>query len=131
MTAKLEDFPAPPPGAVFSLARVQTITRPHTYMIGARHVVFAADHASGMLSAETIRRAEDAGIHCEICNKQRHYLTYDEHVSEDVLLIAIPEHMTDLMLVPGLHAYLLSIKDDAERLGITGFGFPPSSLLGD
>lgn len=120
--AILEALPKPPEGAVFSAVKVESVSLPHPYCITSRHVVFAADHRGGMLTAEAIDAAERAGARCGMpgCN-----LKHDEHEQMLTMFIAVPpQHQRDLNACPGLHAYLLSIKEQAQALGVQGFAFP-------
>jgi len=120
--AILEALPKPPEGAVFSAVKVEPVSLPHPYCIGTRHVVEAADHFSGRLGAEAIESAERKGARCGMpgCN-----LKYAGHEQMLTMFIAVPpQHQRDLNACPGLHAYLLSIKEQAQALGVQGFAFP-------
>lgn len=97
---------------------IDTVPTSHPYVIGPRHVAYAADHWSGMLSADAIRSGEKAiGLRCAARGCR---LTYDQH--ERALLVAVhsPKKLQDL---PELHTYLLSIKDRAAQEGFAGFAF--------
>jgi hypothetical protein len=67
---------------------VDTMPEKHAYCIGAKHVGFAADHFSGMLSEECIREGEKQGkFHCETCESAYRrrdtdtVMDFDEHLS--------------------------------------------------
>lgn len=120
----LSQLPAPPEG--LRLMKVEKLFLPHPYCIGAKHVAHAADHFSGMLGEAAIADGEKQGIICETCKARGEHLSYKDHETSLTLFVEIPpiprlEHLKD---VPGLHEYLLSIKEQAERLGIQGFAFP-------
>jgi hypothetical protein len=119
-------IPQPAEGSPFTLTKVERIAMPHPYCITSKHVEVAADRFSGMLRAEAIRAAEKSGAKCDICRVNRLNLSYDEHESNLTLFIEVPLGK-DLNAVPGLHAYLLSIKEQAIALGIQGFAFPPKA----
>jgi hypothetical protein len=114
----LSDLPALQEDAVFSLQKIEKVSLPHPYCIGTKHVVYASDNYSGRLGEDAIRDAEKHGAHCEMkgCN-----LSYDEHESPLTLFIRVPQNK-DLNTIPGLHAYLLAVKE--ANLGIEGFAFP-------
>jgi len=118
--AAFDALPRPPAGSSFSLVKVETVCLPHPYMIGSRHVGHAADHFGGRLGKEAIADAERKGIYCEWRGCQ---LSYDKHESQMTAFIEVGQNR-DLNAVPGLHAYLLSIKEQATQLGIDGFAFP-------
>jgi len=116
---RISDVPATPIDAPFSLLYVRD-TYPetgHPYVIGLRHVAFAADHRSGRLDGEAI---ESSGAPCESrgCNA-----SLDDHKSSATLFIQV-EQNHDLNAIDGLHAYLLEVKDACVALGIDGFAFP-------
>ena len=123
---KILDAISPPPaGASFSLVKVDTVAQPHPYCITPKHVAAASDHFGGMLGAAAIEYAEQHGARCDICRQQGRFLSYKEHTSDLTLFIGVPVKLQkSLDEVPGLHQYLMSIKEKAESLGITGFAFP-------
>ena len=90
---------------------------PHPYCIGTKHVVHAADHFGGMLTADAIRDAEKRGAKCCICKGK---LSYDEHQSAIVVVVDDARELKD---IPELRDYLLSIKDRTEKDGFAGFAF--------
>ena len=94
---------------------------PHPYCITPKHL----QHGDSMyINAESIERAEKKGARCDICAKSgREILPYAAHKVEVFAFIEVPQNH-DLNVVTGLHAYLLSIKAQAEQIGITGFAFP-------
>ena len=116
MSEVLTQIPKPPDGSVFELDKVVKVTYPHPFMITAKHVARAADQYGGMLGEECLR---GQGCGMRDCN-----LRYEEHKTEVALTIVVPRGSRDLNAIPGLHAYLLSIKEVATGLGIEGFAFP-------
>lgn len=117
----IADFPTPPPDAVFELQKVETVSLPHPYCITPKHVGVAADQFAGILGEAALEAAEKQGARCGMRDC---HLPYSKHESVKTLFIKVPNRPKDLNDVPGLHAYLLSIKEQAEGLGITGFAFP-------
>jgi len=107
-----------------------TIGVPHPYCIGAKHVVHASDHFSGMLGKEAILSAEKKGIKCEVRGCQ---LSYEQH--EQALLVEChaPLKGADDHVTPELHEYLLKCKPLCEEDKYAGFAFldrmKPSGLL--
>lgn len=119
---ELEKIPAPPEGSVFSLQKVENVSIPHPYCIGPKHVSIAADRFSGRLGAEAIETAERAGYGCQVPRCQ---LSHRDHETLKTLFIVLDKAPpSDLNKVPGLGAYLSTIKETAESLGIQGFAFP-------
>ncbi len=123
----LVQIPAPPQDSVFSLSKVDKVSMPHPYCIGAKHVQVAADQFGGMLGEAAIEAAEKQGVYCDICKKLNRkrgtpILKYHEHENNLTLFITVPQNK-DLNAIPGLHEYLLGIKDKAVELGIQGFAF--------
>jgi len=119
-TLDIAAFPAPPEGSTFRLRECKKISAPHPYMIGVGHVVHASDKFNGRLGVEAIESAERKGIHCQWRGCQ---LSYKEHTNDMTLIIEVDQN-SDLNAVPGLHAYLVAIKAQAEALGVKGFAFP-------
>lgn len=122
-------LPKPPEGSTFTLLKVITNTTPHPFMIGPRHVAIAADQFGGMLSDAALDAAYSAGYGCQMPTERGHGpkcgLSHRDHKSELVALIETPFKLkSNVKEVPGLHEYLLSIKETAEKAGIAGFGFP-------
>ena len=68
---------------------VDTLGVPHPYMITPKHVAVASDDFSGMLGEPAIRKAEEKGIHCEICRKSGNILPYHEH--KQALLVEVKD----------------------------------------
>jgi len=121
-----------PAGASFRVAGVEEHVLPHPYCIGSKHVVHASDHFTGTLGEAAIRDGEKKGIVCETCRKNKRrdvkVLSYDEHEKVVGLVVVLANDAPkDLNDVPGLHAWLLTIKDKAAVLGVTGFLFPRES----
>ena len=120
-TLTLDQLPPVPEGAPFRLLKLERVGMPHPYCITPKHVAHASDHFSGMLTADAIRDAEKHGARCDICKKQGKRLSYEEHENPLTLFVAVPQNK-DLNAVPGLHAYLLAVKN--AELGVEGFAFP-------
>jgi hypothetical protein len=125
MPLELKDVPAPPEGSVFRLLKLEKIPMPHPYMVGPAHLKYSD---SMYLDIE---RAEERGARCYICKRLAkcrhqkpcgcHLLTYAEHENPLTLFVGVPQN-GDLNAVPGLHTYLLQVKN--LNLGIEGFAFP-------
>lgn len=107
-----------PTDVEFELVKIESVCLPHPYCITVKHVVHAADHFNGSLSMEAIEDAEKHGVSCGTCHH-----SYSEHTTELTAWIAVPQNR-DLNAVVGLHAYLLSIKEQAAALGVESFAFP-------
>ena len=121
---KLSELPQPPAGSSFGLVEVKTVSMPHPYCITPKHVAYASDHYSGILSKDAIRDAERAGACCDICRKSGNgILSIDEHSNPLTLFIRVPQN-NNLNALEGLHAYLYSNKAAFEKVGIEGFAFP-------
>lgn len=99
-----------------------TIGVPHPYCITPKHIEWAADHFSGLLSKDAIRDAEKKhGARCDIC---RGKLTFDQH--EQALLVTCKAKLSgdDGKATPELHAYLLACKDKlTSDKEFAGFAF--------
>jgi hypothetical protein len=98
---------------------VDTVGVPHPYCIGADHLRLNA----GMYL--NIPAVEEKGARCDICKQgNRKYgeriLPFDEH--KLALLVEVND-TRELNKMPELHAYLLSIKAQAEADGYVGFAF--------
>lgn len=119
-------FPEPPDGC--SLMKVDYVPDPkvgHMYTIGPKHVALAADSFGGMLGESALAEAHKRGIHCAHQYEYRAtcQLPFSEHKTLLTLFIRVPRKK-DLNDVPGLHAYLMGIKDLAAEVGIQTFAFP-------
>jgi hypothetical protein len=104
----------------FKLA-ADSIAVPHPYCITPRHVAWASDHHSGILSEEAIRSAEKAKKAC--CGICKGELSYSEHGSALVVECYAAMKDAEGKAVPELHAYLLAMKDEATRNKYAGFAF--------
>ena len=130
LTKIYQQIPPPPPKSAFHLEKVTQIALPHPYCITPKHVAVAADHHCGILDSAAIEDAEQRGASCDTCKelvrkrRQDHILKHYEHENQVTLVVIIPKGIRDLNAIPGLHAYLLSIKDLATALGVQGFAFP-------
>jgi hypothetical protein len=109
-------LPALPPGATFRPVKVETVTLPHPYCIGPRHVGYASDHG-GVLTPEAI---EASGAPCEVKGCR---LAYRDHESMLTLFVEVEDDRRDLNTHAGLGPWLQSVKD--AELGLEGFAFPP------
>ena len=116
-------IPLPPDGSAFRFPRVTTITQPHPYCIGPRHVTYTSGKCGGMLTQDAIRDAERYGrAHCMTGEC---HLPYDEHKSQLAAVLVVQNNaLKSLTDIPGLIAWLLSVKDIATANGIEGFMFP-------
>lgn len=128
-TPSLNQLPAPPAGSSFSLLKIENVSLPHPFVIGPKHVEIASDRFGGMLGVEAIEAAERIGYGCQWGkrserSKPKCTLSHREHETMLTLFILLEHKAANLNDVPGLHAYLLSVKDMAEELGIQGFAFP-------
>lgn len=65
--------------------------RPHPYVIGSRHIGFAADHFGGMLSEAAIIEGEKRGIHCAASNCR---VPYEQHTCDTVCFLTLKRNMT-------------------------------------
>lgn len=104
------------------LVKIEDVAMPHLYCITPKHLEY-----SDSMHLD-IAGAEKKGAVCEICREANRkngakILKYDEHETSKTLFIRVPQNR-DLNAIEGLHAYLLSIKPIASKLGITGFAFP-------
>jgi hypothetical protein len=115
----ITNIPKPPDGSAFELVEIKEGGVPHYYCITPLHLEYCE---SGTLDANSIRDAERRGAKCDICRSRGLNYTFDEHTVENALVIAV-EQVEDLNAIVGLAAYLSSIKEMAESLGITGFAF--------
>lgn len=124
----ISDFPFPPEGSTFRLREVKKISVPHPYCIGPGHVGMASDKFGGILGEAAIEAAERKGIGCQWGPPGRRcQLSYKEHTTDLTLVIEVSGDLHRLNDVPGLHAYLLAIKAQAEALGVKAFAFPKAS----
>lgn len=99
---------------------VDTIGVPHPYCVGARHVVHAADHHSGMLGKDAIECGERKRIFCDICKGK---LTFAQHEQALIVECNADLHEPNGQTNSELHDFLLAIKDQVERDGYAGFAF--------
>lgn len=120
-TEKLAALPKPPEGSRFRLSKIEYVNhKPHPYVIGSRHVAYAADHCGGMLGEDAITAAERNGIHCAHSGCR---VSYENHTSDTVCFVAIDPQYKTPGEVPGLQEFLGSLKTEAEHLEIDGFAF--------
>lgn len=99
---------------------------PHPYCIGAKHVSFAADNYSEILSKECIEDAESHGIYCDICkqisNRGGTPLSYAQH--ETALVVKCKaDFKKHKEYEKELQDYLVKCKDECEKNGYAGFAF--------
>lgn len=116
--------PAPTPGELepkFAPVKIERVSIPHPYCITSGHVVWAADHHSGILDKYAIEQAEKRGkAKCGMLGCQ---LAYDKHVSSLTLFVEVENNRGDLNKVEGLGKWLTSIKPVLEANGIDGIAF--------
>lgn len=122
-------LPPVPEGAKFRIAGTDSFNfKPHPFCITPGHVAAAANHYSGMLTAEAIRNSHCAcGVGrsgSPILGQDPCNLSYDEHTHETALVIVVPNDVKDLNTLEGLHAWLVEAKPVAEAEKIDGFMFP-------
>ncbi len=102
-------------GPLHGLFIVKSIThvnhKPHPFMIGPKHIGYAAHHCGGMLGKEAV----DA----HPCAKRGCRLPYDEHTSDHVLFLAQVRNLTD----SEAQAALKIITADMESDKIDGIAF--------
>lgn len=89
---------------------------PHPFVVGSKHVSYAADHCGGMLGEEVMEK-----IPCCHCKKK-----YSEHGIALVVSCHRPTAKN-----AELQGYLISIKDRAEAEGFVGFVFVKSDKFKD
>lgn len=106
---------------------IDTVGRPHPYCITSRHLQTRRIY----LDADAIRDAEkNHNAQCSICRnlvrerKQDRVLSYDEHTTETVLFLKVP-NVSNPNCIPGLNAYLKKVKPVLEKLKIDGVAFIP------
>lgn len=93
---------------------IDVLIAPHPFCITHHHVAYAHDHHCGMLTPEAV---DESGAPCGVPGCQ---LKFSQH--EKVLLLEVASN-EDLKNVPGLHEYLLEIKEMATKDGYAGFAF--------
>ena len=94
--------------------------KPHPFMIGPRHVGWAADHFFGMLSSDAIEDAEKHGITCAHRNCQ---LKHHEHTYDTVCFVRLTTETTQLN--EAQRDELVKLKDlfAEENVKCDGFAF--------
>lgn len=103
---------------------VDTIAVPHPYCIGAKHVVFAADHHGAVINEHVIEQAERNGIFCETCKGK---LKFADH--KQALLVRCKGDLQahddhgNLKPHPELKDYLDKSLPLCEADGYVGFAF--------
>jgi len=107
---------------------IDTIGVPHTYCITPKHI----EYSDGMYL--DIEGAEKRGAVCDTCREIKKrtgkpILTHAQH--ETALLVECKiDANTDAEGKKELHAWLLSIKDEATRNKYAGFAFIKSKGVG-
>lgn len=103
-------IPPVPEGATFRPVRIDTVVLPHPFMITGEHM----------------RKSPWMYLDPSVapCGFDGCRLTPDEHEKQETLFVEIPAGVKDLNAIPGLHAWLLEFKPQAEAAGIQGFAFP-------
>jgi hypothetical protein len=103
---------------------IDTIGVPHPYVITPHHVGVASDNFCGMLGKEAIEECERRGHGCGMkINGEYCRLSFAQH--EQAVLVGCSAELKDTAgkINPELHAWLLKIKDQAEKDGFAGFAF--------
>jgi hypothetical protein len=102
---------------------IDTLGVPHPYCVTPKHVAYASDHCSGILSKDAIRAAEKEGAACDICRKKGEgILTVDEHGT--ALLVGVyDKDNRELNDMPELQEWLKPLCAVAEKDGFVGFAF--------
>lgn len=79
----------------------------HPYVIGAKHVSYAAEHCSGMLGLDVLNKIGCAHPECG--------MSYDEHTFDRVLFISLTRNLTksqaDAKLIPVSEALIQNSID--------------------
>lgn len=96
--------------------------KPHPYMVGGKHISYAADNCGGILGEEVVRNVPCAQSQCN--------LSYDEHTYD---LVAFVKLTADIR-TEDLQAWLIKITDfvKAADRRLDGFAFiesPPFKIL--
>lgn len=91
--------------------------KPHPYVIGSRHVAYAADHCSGMLTEHAIEDAERKKA--AKCAHPGCHEPYRKHTHDTVAIIIFCRDLT----TEELRTELLKLKDKFEAEKIDGFAF--------
>jgi len=100
--------PEPPAGSSFRLWRMIEHWTPHAFVIGTPHMT----KSKGGFLDPTVAP-------CQRCHE-----AYSKHTCEWALLMVIPNKFKhNPREVPGLQAYVVSLKETMEKLGIAGVGF--------
>jgi ribosomal protein S4E len=75
--------------SIIELKSVQYVNhRPHSYMIGRKHIAYASEHSDGMLGIETLKKVKCAVPGCN--------LSYDKHTSEIVAFLTLLRNADNL-----------------------------------
>lgn len=99
---------------LFTLLSITPVNhKPHPFVIGGRHVSFAANNFGGGLGVEAIEAAERKGIYCAHPNCR---LPYKEHTYDTVAFIKLTRHATNAEATEAL-------KDVDGVVEISGFSF--------
>jgi len=102
------------PLAVHGILRVNH--KPHPYMVGTRHVAYAANHCGGMLGREVCEKIPCAQPGCGA--------SYDNHVSDHVLFVKAMRDCANKEVA----AALFAIKEDMIADGLDGVAFVKSEF---
>lgn len=95
--------------------------KPHPYVIGPKHIVYASDHFSGMLSEMCIKEGEAAGK-CK-CAHPGCKLSYDEHSCDRVAFLQLQRDGND----EEAKVLLQKIVTELDKNLIDGFTFVEST----
>jgi hypothetical protein len=77
--------------------------KPHPYMIGPKHISYAADHCCGMLTEEVCKKVPCAMSLCDY--------SYEEHTSDTVLFLQLQRNCTGKEVNPILKGLVETYPD--------------------
>lgn len=105
---------------ILTLFVVKSIThvnhKPHPYMIGPKHIEFAADNYNGMLTEAVIAAGEKKRIYCAHPDCA---LPYDQHTSDKVLFLQLTRDLTNQEATEEL----MKVKPILEENKVDGVAF--------
>ena len=98
--------------AMISLEDIHKVNfKPHPFMIGVKHVSYAAEHNGGMLTQDIIDKIPCAQKGCNLSSK--------EHTCDTVLFVKLAKNLTEVEL----RNELLKLKDSMIANSIDGVAF--------
>lgn len=75
----------------FTVKSIENINhKPHPFMIGGRHIIFASDNYNGILGEACIKDKQFPKCSHSMCN-----LKYEEHTSDKVLFLSLVRELTN------------------------------------